>query len=117
MSIVRRSGDKISEVKKMFGGAGEVTLTRILNTPEEMSGKGRLYNIVTLEPGAEIGWHVHKGDGETYFILSGTAEYSDNGTPVRLETGDVAVVYDGEGHALKNIGADTLTMMALILYS
>ncbi len=114
--MIRRSAEKTVDVKKMFGGEGQAELHRILNTPEEMYGKGRVFSHLHLAPGCEIGWHVHHGDGETYYILKGRGLYSDNGTPVELGPGDVSFVDDGEGHSLKNIGDEMLEAIALILY-
>ena len=114
--MIRRAEERTVVVKKMFDGAGEAKLAFILNGAEEMYGKGRVFSICTLKPGCEIGWHVHHGDGETYCILSGRGEYSDNGTPVTVGPGDVTFVDDGEGHSLKNIGEEDLVAVALILY-
>ena len=91
-------------------------MVRILEGADEMYGKGRVFNHLFLEPGCEIGWHVHHGDGETYYILKGQGEYSDNGTVTTLGPGDVAFVDDGEGHSLKNVGQEPLEAIALILY-
>jgi len=117
MSFVRKNDERTVKCAKLFGGEGEVEMHCILNSVDELSGKGRLYNHCYLEPGAEIGWHVHNGDGEIYYILKGTAEYNDNGNIVTLHAGDVTAVYSGEGHAMKNIGDDTLESIALILYA
>lgn len=116
MSFVRHEGDIPVAHKKMFDGAGEAEMHVILNGADEMHGKGRLFNRVHLEPGAEIGWHIHHGDGETYYILSGSGEYSDNGTVVTVRAGDTTYVGDGEGHSLKNTGTTPLEAIALILY-
>lgn len=116
MSFVRRKDTLPVERKQVFGGAGEAEIHRILGGAEEMSGKGRLFNYTVLAPGSEIGWHIHHGDGETYYILKGRAEYSDNGTPVELGPGDTSYVGDGEGHSIRCIGDEALEMIALVLY-
>ena len=116
MSFVRRSGERIMDVRKMFDGGGQAKMYRLLNGPEEMYGKGRLFNHVVLEKGCEVGWHVHQGDGEVYYILKGRGEYSDNGTLMTLEAGDVAFCPSGEGHSIINRDDETLEMIALILY-
>lgn len=64
----------------------------------------------------EVGWHIHKGDGEVYYILKGEGEYNDNGTLVTVRPGDVAFVDDGEGHSLINRRNETLEAIALVLY-
>ena len=116
MSIVRRENDLIVGEKKMFGGSGVAIMQQILNGPDEMYGKGRVFNHVTLNPGCEIGWHVHHGDGECYFILKGHGEYSDNGRTVTLGPGDMSFVGDGEGHSMVNKTDEPLEAIALILY-
>ena len=114
--MIRRSEERTQDVKQMFGGQGQAKMFRILEGADEMYGKGRVFNHLFLEPGCEIGWHVHHGDGETYYILKGQGEYSDNGTVTTLGPGDVAFVDDGEGHSLKNVGQEPLEAIALILY-
>ena len=114
--MIRRREERALDVKQMFGGQGQAKMFRILEGADEMYGKGRVFNHLFLEPGCEIGWHVHHGDGETYYILKGQGEYSDNGTVTTLGPGDVAFVDDGEGHSLKNVGQEPLEAIALILY-
>ena len=114
--MIRRK-DKATVVRKqMFGGAGEAVMRQLLNGDGEMYGKGRVFNHLFLAPGAEIGWHVHHGDGETYYILRGRGEYSDNGRLTTVEPGDVTFTDDGEGHSLKAVGDEPLEAIALILY-
>ena len=114
--MVRRNEERKVDVKKMFDGDGQVILAHILNGAEEMYGKGRVFSIATLKPGCEIGWHVHHGDGETNYILSGRGEYSHNGTLTEVGPSDVMYVGDGEGHSMKAVGDEPLEMIALILY-
>ena len=81
--MIRRSKEKISVRKPApFDGVGEITVRSLLNGPEEMSQKGRVFGHTTVYPGSEIGYHIHNGDSETYYILSGKGRYNDNGTIV-----------------------------------
>ncbi len=114
--MIRRSGEKLIERKKLFNGAGEAEVHKMLNGADEMYGKGRVFNHLHLAPGCEIGWHVHKGDGETYYILRGRGLYNDNGVTVEVGPGDVTFTDSGEGHALLNHGEEELEAIALILY-
>lgn len=114
--IKRNEDHKIETLESMFGGAGSVSFKRIIETPEELYGKGRVFSVTTLAPGSEIGWHVHHGDGEFYYILSGEGEYSDNGNIVTLRAGDTAFCADGEGHSMVNRGPEPLVSLALIIY-
>ena len=116
MSFIKRQGEETVLVKKMFDGEGEAELHNILDGADEMYGKGRVFSRVCLKPGCEVGWHIHHGDGETYYILSGEGEYNDNGTVITVRPGDICFVDDGEGHSIINKGSETLEIIALVLY-
>ena len=116
MSFIRSNGETPPLYKEMFGGPGETEMRRILLGADEMYGKGRLFNHVVLHPGCALGWHVHDDDSETYYILRGEGEYSDNGTLTTVGAGDVTFVGPGEGHSIRNTGDGDLEFIALILY-
>ncbi len=114
--MIRRSSERTVETKKMFDGEGQAILQHILNGREEMYDKGRVFSHIVLKPGCEVGWHIHQGDGETYYILKGTGLYNDDGTELAVGPGDVTFVDAGHGHAIKNNGTEDLEMIALILF-
>lgn len=114
--MVRRSDERNIVVKQMFNGHGQAKLHNIREGAEELYGKGRVFSHLYLEKDCEVGWHIHKGDGEVYYILKGEGEYNDNGTLVTVRPGDVAFVDDGEGHSLINRHDETLEAIALVLY-
>ena len=116
MSFIRKNGETAPIYKEMFGGPGEAEMHRILLGADEMGGKGRLFNHIVLHPGCGFGWHVHDSDSETYYILRGEGEYSDNGSIVTLHAGDTAFCPDAEGHSMANRGAEPLVLMALVIY-
>lgn len=99
-----------------FQGMGEITVREILEGPEEMYQKGRVFAHTTVYPGSAIGYHVHDHESETYYILKGTARFNDNGKEVILHPGDVAFTGSGEGHGIAAIGEEPVEMIALILY-
>jgi len=75
----------------------------------------KLFSLIELKPGEEVEYHMHVGESETYFILSGHGIYNDNGNKVEAVPGMVTLTPSGEGHALKNTGDDMLSFIALIL--
>ena len=104
--MIRRSKEKISVRKPApFDGVGEITVRSLLNGPEEMSQKGRVFGHTTVYPGSELGYHIHNG-----------GRYNDNGTIVEIGPGDVAYCAPGEGHGLACHGEEPVEMIALILY-
>ena len=89
MSFVRRKEDRTKTVKEgAQGGSGKLTSLKILDTDEELMGKGRLFNVGTLEKGDEV----------------------------TIYPGDVTMVYPGEGHSIKNLKDEPVVFIALILY-
>ena len=117
MSMIRRASQRTVEDKTAVkGGPGHAVNTQILNTPEELYGKGRLFNDITLEKNCGVGYHLHYGDGEAYYMLSGECEYNDNGAVTTIREGDVTFTGDGEGHAITNLRDEPARFIALILY-
>ena len=115
--IIRRSEEKESITKPApFEGVGEITVRSLLNGPEEMENKGRVFGHTTVYPGSRIGDHYHNGDSETYYILSGKGKYNSNGTIVDVQPGDVYYCGDGEFHGIEAID-EPIEMIALILYT
>ncbi len=117
MSIVRRLDEQNVEVKAgPFGAPGEMIARSLINGNEDLWNKGRLLSVNTLKKNCGVGWHVHEGDGEIYYILEGEAEYDDNGTKVSLKAGDMTITSAGEGHAITNLKDEPVVFLALILF-
>ena len=117
-SMIRKSSEcQIEYREHMRDGDGTVQLTNFITGPEELNEKGRLFSRITLNPGCSIGYHVHEGDAELFYILKGTAEYSDNGTVKQVTAGDVTICPDGEGHGIANRTDEVVELIAVIVYA
>ncbi len=115
--MIRKAEDvTVGQVEKARGGNG-VMETYTLLEMDEFCEKGRMFNRAMLSPGSSVGYHIHTGDFETYYILSGEGVYNDNGTEVAVKAGDVLICKEGEGHGLANTGTEDLHFIALILYA
>ena len=101
-------------VEKKSGGDGVVRIQPLLD--EAQRGKAcKLYARVTLQKGCSIGYHEHRGESETYYILSGEGIYTDNQIVRAVRPGDVTFTPGGSGHAIANRSEEDLVFMALIL--
>lgn len=118
IKMIRRSAERnIKKFEKRFDGDGFITVQNLINEDGEINGKGRNFAHTVLNPGCGIGYHVHNGDMEAYYVLKGTGEYNDNGTVTTVNPGDTTFTYSGEGHSLKNTGSEPLEIITLILYN
>lgn len=100
--------------ENMRGGGGVVEMTNFV-TKEELNEKGRLFGKIVLKKGCGIGYHVHENESELFYILKGTAIYSDNGEEKVVSEGDVTITPPGTGHSIKNEGDETVELVALIV--
>lgn len=89
---------------------------RHLLSDEQKPKNLRTFANATLDVGAEVEFHIHTGESETYYILSGSGMYNDNGTEVPVKSGDITFTASGEGHGLRNTGTEPLVFIALIIY-
>jgi len=74
-----------------------------------------LYARVLLKPGKEVFRHQHVGESESYFILSGSGIFDDNGKMIEVKKGDITFTPDGHYHRIINNGTEMLEFMALII--
>ena len=77
--------------------------------------KARLFSLVQVKPGEEVDYHMHVGESETFFILSGKGIYNDHGNEIEVVPGMVTLTPSGQGHSIKNTGDDLLSFIALIV--
>jgi len=113
--IKKKGSYSVQQNENMRGGEGTIIIEHLL-TPDELYEKGRLYARVILNPGCSIGNHIHEGEMESYYIITGRGEVSDNGEIVTVDAGDCVLTCSGEEHSIKNLGDDTLELIALIIF-
>lgn len=102
------------KVMNLAGGNGHAFVKNLIGE-KEFQGTGRLFAEITLEPGSSVGYHMHHYESETYYILSGTGEYNDNGTIRQVKSGDVTFTGHNMGHGIINNSDEDLVFIGLIL--
>ena len=112
--MTKASERETVKVEHVNGGAGFI-MKEALITGEELGEHCKMFSRVTIKPGCELGHHEHHGETETYYVLSGSGMYDDNGKAVPIEAGDVTFCKDGDDHGVKNTGTEDLVFVALIL--
>ncbi|MBS5519985.1 MAG: cupin domain-containing protein [Acidaminococcus sp.] len=97
-------------------GTGSIISDAIMD-PETL-GKGvKMFAQVTLKPGCAVSIHQHVGNNETYYLIQGSGEYTDEDKKVTVKAGDVTFCPDGGTHGLLNTGKDDLVFIALIAHT
>lgn len=92
-------------------------INRIVSN-NELFGKGSMFAHVRLEKDATVEWHIHTGEVEYYYILSGEGIYTDTDkTEHVVKKGDVCTINPNDGHAIRNEKDIVLEFIALIIYA
>ena len=111
----------------MIKTKSELSVTEILSGDKkafslfdlrEFDGKAdslKQFSYVELESGQSVGYHVHEGDQDFYYIISGSGIYNDNGKEIAVESGTITFTPSGEGHDLTNTGKEKLCFIALVV--
>lgn len=107
---------EVKIIEKMAGGPGYLKRTDLIESNADIFNSGRTFAHIVLEKDCGVGYHIHNGDGEIYYILKGEGEYNDNGTVVTVKAGDVTHTLPGEGHGITNVKDEPMEMIALILF-
>ena len=109
---------KIEELKtdvKLNSAGKEKMLKTSLAAFDGWDPKVRLFSLIQVKPGEEVDYHMHVGESETFFFLSGEGTYNDNGENIEIVPGMVTFTPSGQGHAVKNTGSDMLSFIAMIV--
>ena len=112
--MTKKSNREIIRKENVAGGKGQLSFDYLLDA-DVLKDKCGMFACVTIEKGATLGYHEHHGEGEAYYILSGTGKYHDNDKVYPVKAGDVVYCADGSGHGLDNTSDEGLKFIALII--
>lgn len=104
--IINTESNKEGEVKLFLSNLADF---------KEKNPKLRTFALAELKPGEEVEYHIHTGESESYYIISGKGIYNDNGEIKDVLPGTVTFTPSGSGHGIKNNGEEMLRFIALIL--
>lgn len=110
--ITRKDDMKLEIREKMRGGNGAAQLTGL---SAQLPGKMRLFSTIRLTPGSSIGYHVHEGETEMFYFMTGTGRVQDDDQFVDVAAGDSMATFSGHGHGVENTGDEDLVFVAAIV--
>lgn len=115
--MIRKVTEQVqAERENVCGGHGKATLQQLF-TQEEMHDRARMFQHITLEPGAAFGAHRHFDEIEMYYIISGEVISGEPGEEVVLHAGDATCTRENEAHFLRNETDQPVEFIAVILGS
>lgn len=110
--ITRKADQKKSVRENMRGGNEYVQFTHL---SAELPEKARIFDILTLIPGASIGYHVHEGETELFYFMEGCGRVQDDDQFYDICAGDCMATFSGHGHSVENTGDHNLVLLAAII--
>lgn len=111
--LKKRSQMVRGPLPQCHGGLGALDWTEVL-APGDLPGRTlKFIHDDVLPPGASVGAHPHPDDEEYYYVLSGEGEMILDGKPHPVGAGDVAAVFPGGRHALRNVGQAPLRFLVI----
>ena len=101
--------DQINETALEHFKGGEGTFA-----PKMFTDANNKILSARLLPHSSIGMHVHEGNSEVIFILSGTGKVLYEGEYIPLKAGDCHYCPMGHGHSLINDTDEDLVIFAVV---
>ena len=115
--MIFKSAESKRERRDHFqGGNGGGYCTHALAPTEPIPGS-RFHQVsrVELDPGAVIGEHLHTGNEEIYWVLSGSGLFIDDGIKLAAVPGDMLLTRQGHRHGLRNTGDEAFVFLAIVV--
>ncbi len=86
----------------------------ILMKPLLTSADNALANVslVRVPPGREVGRHFHPTQVETVYLITGKSILTVGDTEAPLEAGQIVAIPIGVEHALRNVGPESVELLA-----
>ena len=81
--------------------------------PENSECKNMIFGLVSFPPKSDPGTHVHLGEEEIIYVLSGRGETKVGGKIYPLEPGVAVFTQPGIEHGVKTLGDEPLVLISV----
>ena len=114
-AMLTKSGNHRVEVRENArGGKGQLALHHLFEN-EQLAPNSRLLCKIVVQPGNSMGMHTHQGESEFFYVLSGSAKFTENGEILLLNPGDTLYTPPGGNHSFEVNGDETLELLAVVI--
>lgn len=87
--------------KKCHDGEGEILFREVFKKADFKSNLVHLHETIVL-PNSTIGYHLHEGNEEIYYIMEGEGIMTVDGEKKKVTPGDAIITHSGSKHGLEN---------------
>ncbi|HYT42020.1 MAG TPA: cupin domain-containing protein [Methylomirabilota bacterium] len=87
--------------KKCHDGEGEILFREVFNQEAFESNLVHLHETI-VRPHSTIGYHLHEGNEEIYYLTEGEGIMTVDGDERRVRPGDAIITHSGSKHGLVN---------------
>lgn len=112
--IIKANQRNISTKENFKGGTGAIEFKQIANE-NDLFGKIKMFNTLTLKKGCGLGYHTHVGEEELMMILEGKATYNDDGQITTIEKDDIVICKENHYHGITNDFDEDVKYIAIIV--
>ncbi len=95
------------------GGEGRILRDKLVPA-DKLGGPCSYLACISLEPGNSIGEHQHVGDNELYYLINGSALYTEDGVEYQVKAGDAMFCDEGSTHGIVNNCDETISFVAVM---
>ena len=114
--LIKKHDVRIEERVNLMGGINSVFTSWLLEIPM-FKGAGRVFHRIVIPPMCSIGYHVHRGDSEAYYMYEGSGILNDNGTEREFKPGDLVFTAENTGHGFYNNTDKNAIIIACVLFN
>lgn len=111
--MITRKEQQAHSIREYMRGGRKHVLFDDLSA--KLPDKVRVFSILTLIPGASIGYHVHENETELFYFLEGRGRFQDDDRFYDISAGDATATFSGHGHGVENTGDTDLVLLACIV--
>ena len=111
--MITHSEEQSHSIREFMRGGKKYVEHTMLSA--QLPERVRIFNILTLIPGASIGYHVHEEETELFYFIEGNGRVQDDDKFYDISAGDSMATFSGHGHAVENTGDTDLVMLATIV--
>lgn len=101
MKISRNQGAKRKIQQNCHDGTGSILFREVFSKADFKSSLEHVHETV-VEPHSTIGYHLHSGNEEIYYILEGEGVMTVNNEVIKIVAGDAIITHSGDWHGLVN---------------